>query len=136
MRYRVHVINQAEYLAALGVAIYGFGQQLRQPTHRVRATGWHLLLDCVILFVVPLLIAVQHFTSYVDLTPSSLEYRVLWRHRSIHYGQINRIVHVSRIIEIYADGMKKLSFRLDKPQALLAELKQYAPQALREGDPL
>jgi len=44
-------------------------------------TGAHsrlaMLLDFAIFLLVPLLLALQHFTSYVELTPSSLEYRAL-----------------------------------------------------------
>jgi len=40
---------------------------------------------------------------------------------------MKRIVRVSRIAEIYADEMKKLSFRLDKPQEFFTEFRQYAP---------
>jgi hypothetical protein len=135
MRYRVH-INRAEYFGALGAAIGGLGRLFRHPAHSRGASGWQLLVDCGIAFMVPLLlISLQQFTSYVELTPSSLEYRTVWRHHSILYGQMKRIVRVSRIAEIYGDGMKKLSFRLDKPDGFFIELRQYAPQALRGGDP-
>ncbi len=133
MQYRLH-INQAEYLGGLLPMIDAIARMTRHHAHRMHTPGWQLLLDFAIFLIVTLLLGLQHFTSYVELTPSSLEYRALWRHRSILYSQMKRIVRVSRIAEIYADEMKKLSFRLDKPQEFFTEFRQYAPHALREGD--
>jgi len=134
MRYRVH-INQAEYLGVLLPIIDAIMRLLRHNAHGVSSKDWRILLDSVFVLLIPLLLVLQNRMSYVELTPSSLEYRALWRHRSILYSQMKRIVRVYRIAEIYVDGMKKLSFRLEKPQDFFTELRQYAPQALREGDP-
>src|ERR1039458_7119527 len=96
MRYRVH-INQAEYLGGLIPAVAAIERLSRHHAHGSGATDWKLLLDYGLVFMVPLLLGLQHLTSYVELTPSSLEYRALWRHRSILYAQMKRIVRVSRI---------------------------------------
>ncbi len=99
---------------------------------------FHRYIVPSLIIVAPLIIGLQYLFGYVELTPSSLEYQSLWKHRSIPYFEIERIVPGLRIkgkfvnvsvTEIYVYGAKKLSLRLDRHQDFLNEIRQYAPQA-------
>lgn len=137
MRYRLK-INKAEYFAAVLPTADGI---LRLINHH-HASGAHgSLMNSsyypYFLLLAPLLLYLRHFYCYVELTPLTLEYRALRRHRSIRYQEIERIAQGVRVhrmsdaesIEVYGYGMKKLSFILDKPVEFITELKQCAPQA-------
>jgi len=146
MRYRLH-INRAEFLAALIPCVDG-AVRLFAPHRNGHAGiqhGWEVfhpyVMPCLLL-ATPLLLVLQYLYGYVELTPSSLEYHPLWRHRSVPYSQIERIVPALQlngsyvrngVTEIYVYGMKKLSLNLDKQGDFLTELKQYAPQARMES---
>jgi len=88
----------------------------------------------------PLLICLQYFFGYVDLTPSSLEYHAALGHRSISYPQIERVVCKAQSLgwsgvestEISGSGMKKMILKLEDTKDFIHELKQYAPHASME----
>jgi hypothetical protein len=90
-----------------------------------------------ILLSAPLILVLRYFYSYIELTPSSLEYQDVGRHRSIPYTEIEKVVSATGYsgwvsagtTEIHALGAKKLSVKLEKTQDFLAELRLYAPLA-------
>jgi hypothetical protein len=141
MRYRLK-INKAEYFAAMLPTADGILRLINRHSHG--PSGHGTLTNSsyypYLLLIPPLLLYLRHFYCYVELTPLTLEYRALWRHRSIRYQEIERIAEGVRVhrmsdaesIEVYGYGMKKLSLILDKPEDFITELKQYAPQARLE----
>jgi hypothetical protein len=139
MRYRLH-INRAEHLAAVLPFVDGVIKLLDQWKHGHGGSMWHILLPYVLLCT-PVLLLLQYMYGYVELTASSLEYHVLWRHRSIPYGEIERIDRASIALDrsgggttqIFAYGMKRLDLKLEKTAEFIAELRQYAPRASMEG---
>jgi len=98
-----------------------------------------------LLLSTPVLICLQYFFGYVELTPSSLEYHAVLGNRTIPYPQIERVVckvqgkgwSSVETTQISGLGMKKLSLKLERTKDFFHELKQYAPQAHMEvPDPL
>jgi hypothetical protein len=93
-----------------------------------------------ILLGAPLILVLRYFCSYVELTPSSLEYRDAGRHRSLPYTEIEKVVSgtgysgwvSAGTTEIHAFGVKKLSVKLEKTEDFLTELRLYAPLAFVE----
>ena len=145
MRYRLQV-SRNELVAAAFPFFDGIRRILQQPNHTYREIGslWHIAFPYLLLST-PLLICLQYFYGYVELTPSSLEYHAAFGHRSISYPQIDRVVCKARSLgwssiestEISGSGMKKMILKLDETKDLIHELKQYAPQARMEvPDPL
>jgi hypothetical protein len=141
MRYRLH-INRAEYLLALIPFGDGISQLLQQESRTYDGIGslWHIVLPYILLST-PLILFLQYLYSYVELTPSSLEYQALGRHRSISYGEMERIDHGATGLDrsgggttqIYGYGMKRLDLKLEHTAEFIAELRQYAPQAFLGG---
>jgi hypothetical protein len=137
MRYRLK-INKSEYFVAIFPSVDGILRLINHHNHvsSGSTSAWHTYYPYLLL-TTPFLLYLRHFYCYVELTPLTLEYRALWRHRSIRYQEIERIAQRVRAhkmanaesIEVYGYGMKKLSFILDKPEEFITELKQYAPQA-------
>jgi hypothetical protein len=137
MRYRLH-ISRSELVAAAFPFSDGVRRLLEHPNHTYSGIGalWHIALPYLLLST-PVLICLQYFYGFVELTPSSLEYHAVLGHRSISYPQIERIVCAVRThgwssdktTNVYGYGMKKLSLKLERTEDFLAELKQYAPQA-------
>ena len=140
MRYRLK-INKSEYFVAVFPAVDGILRLINHHNHSSSGStsAWTTYYPYLLL-TTPLLLYLRHFFCYVELTPLTLEFRALWRHRSIRYQEIERIAQGVRAhkmsdaesIEIYGYGMKKLSFILDTPLDFIDELKQYAPQARLE----
>ena len=135
MRYRLH-INRMEFLAAFIPVVDGAMKVLSPGS--VHGSGvFHRYVVPGALLAVPLLLLLQYLFGYVELTPSSLEYQALWKHRSIPYYEIEQIAQGrlrgkpanSSVIEVYAVGAKKLSLRVDRREQFLSELQQYAPRA-------
>jgi len=137
MRYRLH-ISRSELVAAAFPVFDGVRRILEHPNHTYSGTGslWHIALPYLLLSV-PVLICLQYFYGYVELTPSSLEYHTVLGRRSISYPQIERIVCKARssgwdnvkTINIYGYGVKMMGVKLEQPEDFLVELKQNAPQA-------
>jgi len=140
MRYRLHV-SRAELVAAAFPFFDGFRRLLEHPNHTTSGSGtpWHIALPYLLLST-PVLICLQYFYGYVELTPSSLEYHAVLGHRAISYPQIERVVckvlsqgwSSVETTEISGLGMKKLSLKLEETKDFIHELKQYAPQARME----
>jgi hypothetical protein len=139
MRYRLR-INRAEHLALALPFVDGVIKLLDQWKHGRSGSSWHMVLPYIFLCA-PALLLLQHMYGYVELTPSSLEYHVLWRHRSIPYGEILRIDRASIALDrsgggttqIFANGMKRLDLKVEKTEEFIAELRQYAPRATMSG---
>ena len=139
MRYRLH-IRRAELAAVALPFADGVMKLLSEQKHGHGGSWWHMLLPYMLMSG-PVLILLQYVYGYVDLTPSALEYRVLWQHRSIPYGQIERIDRASIALDrsgggttqIFARGMKRLDLKLEKTAEFIAELRQYAPRAAMDG---
>jgi hypothetical protein len=140
MRYRLHV-SRAELVAAAFPFFDGVRRILEQPNHTYHGIGslWHIALPYLLLST-PVLICLQYFYGYVELTPSSLEYHAVLGQRSISYPQIERVVCKAQSLgwsnvestEISGLGMKKLILKLEETKDFIHELKQYAPQARME----
>jgi hypothetical protein len=139
MRYRLR-INRAELLALAVPFVDGVIKLLDQGKHGHSGSVWHMALPYIFLCA-PALLLLQFMYGYVELTPSSLEYHVLWRHRSIPYGEIERIDRASIALDrsgggttqIFAHGMKRLDLKVEKTAEFIAELRQYAPRASMSG---
>jgi hypothetical protein len=140
MRYRQKV-KPVEYLVAIFPLMDGYHRLSRHhaPLFHGNTIDWHAVPDyffTVLLFTASLLTVLRHFTIYVDLTSTTLEYRNLWRHKSLYYGEIEYIVPPpafdSNIIKIYSAG-RKLTFAVDHTADFIDELKLYAPQARLEA---
>jgi len=140
MRYRLH-INRAEYVLAIFPFVDGISQLLHQKGRTSGGVGslWHIVLPYLLLST-PIILLLQYFFSYVELTPSSLEYQAgLW-HRSVPYPQIERIRGVlssgfgssAVTTEVYGYGMKKMSLKLEQAEEFVTELRQYASQSVLE----
>jgi hypothetical protein len=137
MRYRLHV-SRAELVAAAFPFFDGVRRLLEHPKHTYSGIGslWHIALPYLLLSP-PVLICLQYFYGYVELTPSSMEYHAALGHRSITYPQIERVVckvqtqgwNSVETTEISGLGMKKMILKLEETEAFIHELKQYAPQA-------
>ena len=137
MRYRLHV-SRAELVAAAFPFFDGLRRLFEHPKHTTSGSGslWRIALPCLLLST-PVLICLQYFYGYVELTPSSLEYHAVLGRRAVSYPQIERVV--SKVLgkgwssvettEISGSGMKKLSLKLEETKDFIHELKQYAPQA-------
>ena len=136
MRFRQR-ISSIEFVAAILPFAEGIHRLLRpRPSadHPVFAHyyPWFLI-------AVSVLVVVRHFTNYVDLAPRTLEYRALWRHQSVPYIDIERIVPVvnprngadTGVTDVYARSAK-LSLIVANPDAFIAQLKLNAPQAQAE----
>ena len=140
MQYRLHV-SRAELVAAAFPFLDGI-RRLSEHTNRTYSgigSLWHIALPYMMLST-PLLICLQYFFGYVDLTPSSLEYHAALGHRSISYPQIERVVCKAQSLgwsgvestEISGSGMKKMILKLEDTKDFIHELKQYAPHASME----
>jgi len=146
MRYRART-NRVEYLAAILPSMDGIKRlTVHHGYFHSGPLRWHLLADIVFAYLVtatPLLLVLRYFYSYFELTPSTLEYRNLWMHHSVPYGQIDHIVTAAgfgvaasaNIVEVHPLGLKKLRMSLEEPAEFITALKQYAPQARLE-DPV
>jgi len=145
MRYRLHV-SRAELVAAAFPFIDGIRRLLEHTNRTTSASGslWHMTMPYLLLST-PVLICLQYFFGYVELTPSSLEYHAVLGNRTIPYPQIERVVckvqgkgwSSVETTQISGLGMKKLSLKLERTKDFFHELKQYAPQAHMEvPDPL
>jgi hypothetical protein len=144
MRYRLHV-SRTEFAAVLVPLLDGAMKMYDHHSHSAWALSrWHGLVHQAYLyfiFIAPVLLYLRHRYSYVELTPSELEYGSLWRKRTIQYWQMERIVcgAVSLdkvgcgLTQVYGHGMKRLDLRVDRTPEFIAELTHYAPQALLEG---
>jgi hypothetical protein len=139
MRYRLR-INRAELLAAVLPFVDGVIKLLDQRKHGHGGSLLHMALP-YLLTSTPVLLLLQYVYGYVELTPSSLEYHALLWHRSIPYGQIERIDRGSIALDrtgggttrIFAHGMRRLDLKLEKTAEFITELRQYAPQASMSG---
>jgi hypothetical protein len=139
MRYRLR-INRAEHLAAVLPFVDGVIKLLDQWKHGHGGSLWHMALPYILLSA-PVLLLLQYVYGYVELTASSLEYHVLWHHRSIPYGQIERIDRASTALDlsgggttqIFANGVRRLDLKVERTAEFIAELRQYAPQASMSG---
>jgi hypothetical protein len=141
MRYRLH-IPRAELVLAAGASIEGVLRLMNwhaTPQHGASSLWAHL--SPFVILLAPVLVILRRIGSYVDLAPSSLEYHELLRHRSIPYGQIERIDRGSialdgkggGVTQIFASGMKRLDLRLERTADFMAEIRLYAPQAMLTG---
>ena len=140
MRYRLHV-SRAELIGAAFPFFDGVRRLLEHSNRTYRGIGslWHIALPYIFLST-PVLICLQYFYGYVELTLSSMEYHAVLGHRSIAYPQIERVVCKAQSqgwssvesTEISGLGMKKLILKLEETKDFIHELKQYAPQARME----
>lgn len=130
-----------EYFLATFPFVEGISQFPHQKSHTYDGVGsfWHILYPYLLLST-PLILLLQYLYSYVELTPSSLEYQAgLW-HRSVEYPQIERIRGVACsgmgssavTTEVYGSGMKKMSLKVEQTQEFITELRQYVPQSVLE----
>jgi len=136
MRYRLRT-SGLEFVVAIIPFIDGVRDLLHPESHTYHGVGslWHIVYPCLLLST-PLILVLRYWYSYVELTPSSLEYQDAWRHRSIPYSQIERIESETgsgAATEIRVSGMKNLSLKLDRTEDFLIELRQYAPLAFVEA---
>jgi hypothetical protein len=141
MRYRLQT-GGLELVLAVFPFIDGVRELLHPQRHTYHGAGllWHMVYP-YLLVCAPLLVILRYLYSYVELTPSSLEYQDTWRHRSIPYTDIEKVavgtgdswrVTVGTT-EIQVFGMKKLSVKLAKTEDFLTELRLYAPLAFVEA---
>ena len=145
MRYSLHV-SRAELVAAALPFFDGVRRLLGRPIHTTSASCslWHMIMPYLLLST-PVLICLQYFFGYVELSPSSLEYHAVLGSRTIAYPQIERVICKAQgkgwssveTTEISGSGIKKLNLKLENTKDFFHELKQYAPQARMEvPDPL
>ena len=142
MRYRLH-ISRAELFAAAFPFMDGMGRLIYHHADHAGGSVWHTFHTSIMPYILispPILICLQYFYGYVELTPSSLEYQAVFSHRSIAYPQIERVVCKAQSLgwsgvestEISGSGMKKMILKLEETKDFIHELEQYAPQARME----
>jgi hypothetical protein len=137
MRYRAYFDGSEKTLAAM-YFLLGLGSVMLQARHSDHTIwGYAGFVPGCMMLAMPLLTLWKYRAAYVDLGPDALDLRRLWRHSTISYSQIDRVLPVERrrsqargiVVELWLMNAKKLIFTVDDRTAFLEDLHKHAPQA-------